>query len=499
MKDQDYMKDSEEKARQLRVDELLDLIRKEARYLEQEENLTMSVQQTPLPLRELPAWQVETEAFPMKAEYHVNEFLVYDDIEFVSNALRGILQREPDESGLDGYTAQLRTHGDPMKYEVLFDLLESDEGRARRVRVLGMRWARWDRKFKTRWWFRNKLVRTIFDISKYRLRNDQLEYSLITDLRQRRAEQKTGSYLAEQHALFDFMRRRERQLAARQTTLDQKLERFRRETLVTRRDLLSQQQRVNVLLDKLRAFGDAAADTGQVQAELATHADDKLDGFYLAFENECRGDAAEIREQLAVYLPRVTAAGQVSSDTPLLDIGSGRGEWLDLLRDQAVPARGVDISKVLVEHCRAQQLDVCLADAIEYLRRQSDHSLGAITSFHVIEHLPFAQLFSLVEECHRVLRPGGVVIFETPNPENVLVGSHTFYHDPTHRNPITPTLIDFLLRHLGFVDIEIERLHPYPPEAQVNGIDPLTERVNGAFCGAQDFAVLATKAAAGPA
>jgi SAM-dependent methyltransferase len=490
------MKDAEENLRQLRVDELLEQIRKEARYLEQEENLTMSVQQAPLPMSDFPVWEAELEAFPMKDEYHVNEFLVYDDIEFVSNAFRGILQREPDESGLDGCTVQLRKHGDPVKYEVLLDLLESEEGRAHQVRIVGMRWARWERSLRSRWWFKNRLMRKIFDISKYRLRDDQQQYSQVTDQRHRRQQQKTSNYLAEQQVLLDYIRQREYQLEAEQGVLGQKMERYRSEALVARSDLITQQQRVNVLLDKLQAFGGSGAETAAVQAELATHADDKLDSFYLAFENECRGDEADIREQLAVYLPRVTAPGRVSTATPLLDIGSGRGEWLGLLRDNDVSARGVDISKVLVDHCRAQQLDVHLADAIEYLREQADNSLGAITSFHVIEHLPFDQLFSLVEECHRVLSPGGVVIYETPNPENVLVGSHTFYHDPTHRNPITPTLIDFLLRHLGFVDIEIERLHPYPPEARVYGMDPLTDRVNGAFCGAQDFAVIGCKPAA---
>jgi O-antigen chain-terminating methyltransferase len=103
-------------------------------------------------------------------------------------------------------------------------------------------------------------------------------------------------------------------------------------------------------------------------------------------------------------------------------------------------------------------------------------------------------LYALVENAHAALAPGGKLIFETPNPENVLVGSHTFYHDPTHRNPITPTLIRFLVEHLGFAEVQIHRLHPYPESSKVYGRDPLTDRVNGAFCSAQDFAVVATKA-----
>jgi len=95
----------------------------------------------------------------------------------------------------------------------------------------------------------------------------------------------------------------------------------------------------------------------------------------------------------------------------------------------------------------------------------------------------------MVQECARVLVKDGSVLFETPNPENVLVGSHTFYHDFTHRNPITPTAISFLLKYHGFVEIDIIRSSPYPDEAKVPGDDPLTARVNGHLCGPQDFAV----------
>ena len=481
-----------EEQQQLRIDELLDLIRREARYLEQEENLLLSAEKTPLPLLELPAWEEDIEAFPMKAEYHVNEFLVYDDIEFVANALRGILQREPDESGLDSYTLQLRRHGESSKLEVLTDLMASAEGKAHKVRVLGIRWMAFEFRNQHKWWFHRRSFLTVYKILKSRLSNDQARYSLLNDIRFRRHYQRVNRYLAGQHQLFDFMRQRERQLEGEQEALNSKLERYRRDMLMARGDLLAQQRRVNVLLDKLQA---PAGDENPAQVELATHTNDKLDAFYLAFENECRGDEAEIREQLGFYLPRVTANRAVTDATPLLDIGSGRGEWLALLRDEAIPARGVDISRVLVEHCRQQALQVELADAIDYLRRQTAGSIGMVTSFHLIEHLPFDRLFALVEECWRVLVPGGAVIFETPNPENLMVGSHTFYHDPTHRNPVTPTLIEFLLRHLGFVDLELPRLHPYPSAARLKGMDPLTERVNGAFCGAQDFAVIGIKPA----
>jgi O-antigen chain-terminating methyltransferase len=147
----------------------------------------------------------------------------------------------------------------------------------------------------------------------------------------------------------------------------------------------------------------------------------------------------------------------------------------------------------MLEHCLSQGLNVVAADAVEWLKAQPEGSLSAVTAFHVLEHLPFAALLELVQAAHRALRAGGIAIFETPNPENVLVGSHTFYHDPTHRHPLTPTLLEFVLNYVGFSRVVIERLNPYPPQAKVPGDGTLVERVNGHFYGPQDFAAIGYK------
>mgnify|MGYP002280347685 CR=1 FL=1 len=166
---------------------------------------------------------------------------------------------------------------------------------------------------------------------------------------------------------------------------------------------------------------------------------------------------------------------------------------LKVLAEAYIEASGVDLSPVMAEHCRGQGLDVVAGDAVAALAERPAESLTVISGFHIIEHLPFAVLYRLFEEVARVLRPDGVFIFETPNPENVLVGSHTFYHDATHGNPLTPTAMRFLAEYHGFQPVEIRRLHPYPPEARVPGSDPLTERVNGHLCGPQDYALIGQK------
>ncbi len=214
----------------------------------------------------------------------------------------------------------------------------------------------------------------------------------------------------------------------------------------------------------------------------------------MAFEDACRGEEAEITARFDPYLDWI---GSIPPDGRVIDLGCGRGEWLRHLQEQGVEPYGVDTNPVMVNHCDEAGLTAQCSDAVTALRSLESGSVAAISAFHLIENLPFTTQVDLVEEAARVVIPGGRILFETPNPENVLVGSHTFYHDPTHRNPITPTYLTFLLEYHGFVEVEIIRLHPYPEVARVKGNDPLTERVNGHLCGPQDFAAIATRGANG--
>ncbi|QTR46384.1 methyltransferase domain-containing protein [Thiothrix litoralis] len=255
---------------------------------------------------------------------------------------------------------------------------------------------------------------------------------------------------------------------------------------LSRQDTLYQQYHLRQLLSEIK--GEMPVVT---PGEATRYLDEYLDAYYIAFEDANRGTLDEIRQKLSIYLPYITRFKEKSGELPLLDIGCGRGEWLGLLQDAGISAYGVDMNGVMVTVGQERGLDVRHEDGLAHLQKLPDHSLSVITSFHVIEHLPFAVLFSVLIEIKRVLIPGGLLILETPNPENVLVGSHTFYHDFTHRNPVTPSALTFLLTYHNFQNIEVLRLHPYPEEAKVPGHDPLTERVNGHLCGPQDFAMIA--------
>jgi O-antigen chain-terminating methyltransferase len=219
----------------------------------------------------------------------------------------------------------------------------------------------------------------------------------------------------------------------------------------------------------------------------------ELDEYYLAFENAHRGSLAEITKKVTPYLAHVAQLPGEILGLPMVDLGCGRGEWMELLREQGFAPQGIDVSPAMVQHCRARGLKVELCGAVQWLTQQPESSCALISGFHIIEHIPFAERLALVKQALRVLAPGGALILETPNPESVLVGSHTFFHDYTHTQPITPTSLQFLLGYQGFVSLKVLRLNPYPAIDRVNDQSLLGERVNGHLYGPQDFSVIGYK------
>jgi O-antigen chain-terminating methyltransferase len=220
-----------------------------------------------------------------------------------------------------------------------------------------------------------------------------------------------------------------------------------------------------------------------------------MDALYAALQDEFRGSRQEIKDGLSVYLPKLTEAGIGSESMPILDVGCGRGEWLELLREHQLHATGIDLNRVVLAICRDRGLPVLEAEAVEHLRSLPEASLGGVTAFHVVEHLALPQLLDLLDAARRALKPGGVAIFETPNPNNVFVGSRNFYLDPTHHHPIPPLLGRFLAEARGFERVEILELHPCPVEhVDTRTAGDVAARFNECFYGPQDYAIIGWKA-----
>lgn len=218
----------------------------------------------------------------------------------------------------------------------------------------------------------------------------------------------------------------------------------------------------------------------------------RLDAFYVSFEDRFRGPRKEIKKRVEFYLPVIRKARAGRPEAPVLDVGCGRGEWLELLKEHKLEASGVDINSAMLAQCRERKLEVAHADAIAHLRTLPEKSLGAVTGFHIIEHLELDVLMDLLAETIRVLVPGGVAIFESPNCKNLVVGATNFNVDPTHRNPVFPETAQFMLSIHGFEKVELKYLAPVEA-ARFEGKSRQATVLNELLYGPQDFAVIGNK------
>lgn len=200
-------------------------------------------------------------------------------------------------------------------------------------------------------------------------------------------------------------------------------------------------------------------------------------GLELVFEEVFRGPEQVIRERVSAYVDDLL---DLPGGAPVLDVGCGRGELLEVLRNAGIRAYGIDTSIDNIATCSAKGLDARHEDARTHLQGIPEATIGAVTAIHVVEHLEVDALIELIELAARAVKPGGMLIFETPNPENVIVGANTFYLDPTHRRPLPPSLLAFLVESRGFGHAEIRRLHRAEQSDGVpvpKGEDPWSEEL----------------------
>lgn len=247
-------------------------------------------------------------------------------------------------------------------------------------------------------------------------------------------------------------------------------------------------QGTNATLQKLEhdAFGEALP-TGEIAQ------------FYTDLENRFRGSREEIKNRFRAYVGALRECGAGTSDRPILDVACGRGEFVELLRDEQWHGTrwsviGIDNNPAQLAECQRYRLPVEQADALAYLRAQPAESLGAVTAMQFVEHVPIATLIALVKEIFRVLKPGGLLIFETPNPENMLVATMTFHYDPTHKKPLPPDFLQFVVDRGGFPSARIERLNgadagQFLPEL----FSAANQRLNHMLYGPRDYAVIGKK------
>jgi SAM-dependent methyltransferase len=263
--------------------------------------------------------------------------------------------------------------------------------------------------------------------------------------------------------------------------------------------LLALRDRVEALSEEVRSLRSAlASPPSRTVAESAARAAE--DSAYVAFENRFRGSQDEVRERLAPYVERFRELA------PIVDLGCGRGEFLEVLRDAGIQGRGVESNAAQVGECRDRGLEVELGDLLGFLKALPDGSVGGIFAAQVAEHLPPAVLQATLREAHRALRPGGLLVLETVNPRSVTAFLEVYNRDLTHERPLHPETLTFLAAAAGFSDVRVEmrtpvdvasRLQAIPteelPPRAVAVLNENLEKLNELLYGPQEYALFATR------
>lgn len=497
--------------------------------------------------------RVETEAglIPISddAHYHVNDLLKYHDKEFVLNAYRAVLKREADKAGYNHYLDALRS-GQYNKIDILAALRYSNEGRERNVPIDGLSLPSTLRRlyripalgyfihmavaiarlpvlvrnysqFEAYTFVqREKLVdsirmvadsvekvagaiktvegsiQTVEESLKTSIKTAENSFRTLTTQQHQQINalfREQHEIIGEQKELFDLINarhalEREAGTGISYGDMEEQVKQLSQRVEDLRTELERQQRAAALLAEMAERFAPDDAALAETR-ELVNEDRHQLDTLYASFEDQFRGDKEEVKARLRYYLPFLKEAGITSR---LLDIGCGRGDWLELLAEEGIEAQAVDTNGVLVERCRRSGLRVVQEDAVRHLRGLPDMSLSAVTAFHVIEHLPFETLVKLLDEIFRVLEPGGLVMLETPSPENLVVAASNFYSDPTHNRPVSAHTLKFILKDRGFDPIRLQFLHPVEG-SPFESADKSLASLHMWFYGPRDYAIIGSK------
>jgi O-antigen chain-terminating methyltransferase len=217
---------------------------------------------------------------------------------------------------------------------------------------------------------------------------------------------------------------------------------------------------------------------------------------YSDFEQRFRGNEQEVKEKLKRYLPIFSTADNI------LDVGCGRGEFLELLHEQGKKAVGIDISESMLRRAAEKSITCKKAAALEYLQQEKDNSCGGIFSAQVIEHLQPDYLRDVVRESYRVLTPNAPIVLETINPLSIFALSNIYFLDITHQKPLHPEYMRYLLESSGFSEVEIvysdelneEKLLEIDPQRQTaTEFNANVDKLNKILFAAPVYAVMGIK------
>ena len=399
-------------------------------------------------------------------EVRLNELLTVHDSAFIENVYQKLLQREPDEAGILYFTEKM-IKSEYSKIDVIGDILASEEGKGKNVRVSKYRFKYYFRKairvvnkIPVVGYLFNLILRIILlprTVKQFYI--DHMYFRMqFEELREvcRQMEWRYNETIAHQKAVYDeAINSLQGQIEGINASFNSEMS-----TLINRMNLME-----------------------ETELDIDSH-------IYVQYENQFRGTRESIKNRLAFYLPYVSQLYPIEN-AHVLDVGCGRGEWLEFLRERGIEAVGVDNNSSMVDYCHSIGLNVNYADCMSFLNDHSSGNYHAITAFQLIEHLRFKTMFHFFKLCYDALLPNGFVIFETPNNDNLLVAASLFHKDPTHVNKLTPDVIKFYLEQAGFTDVETIFLNKrYEPDYPGQWfVDEIVYKINMEL----DFAIVGYK------
>ncbi|MUB63861.1 methyltransferase domain-containing protein [Hungatella hathewayi] len=384
--------------------------------------------------------------FNSNISINCKELLKYNGAEFVDILYRSLLRREPDDNGKQNALVELSS-GKLTKLDLINNILYSDEGKIKYVRVKGL--------VKYNFWAKIKRIIKKIPVLGYFCR---LAKSIILAPRYFRKINTSLSLLEQNlNGCRESVKSLEQLSYAGQMDIKK---------LVSSYEVINNlESQLEHYTEQLKNFVDEQRINEKMQQENAQKQEMLIDQFYLDYNRDLMPDPREeVMEREAVYLPYITEWHQARSKDSLkiLDLGCGECEWIELLEKNGYQVTGIDTNLKVIEkaHSISPDFSIIKANAYEYLCGLEDNSIDLITMFHVIEHMTIFDGYKLIIECKRVLSNGGMLILETPNPLNILTATYYFRLDPTHRFPIPKELLEFTVKEAGLNIKETLMLNP---------------------------------------
>ncbi|PZO61852.1 MAG: hypothetical protein DI635_13955 [Pseudoxanthomonas suwonensis] len=478
--------------------------------------------------------------FGQKPAYSVDELLAYSGSDFIDVAYQAVLRRQPDEAGRRDYLQAIET-GALTKTEVLGELRKSPEGYRAGVPIRGLRLQYLLRRMERRRGGRMlALLASLMRLARKQSSWEAMEARLASrdermlsaaslaldgmreDVARRldsslhalrksigRGEVRAARSMADVSSRQDATEQRLASVESSWASVEVRLSRSEQHAARWMEEMAARFERNEALLESCqaaireesqrRAGYRAYADAVGQHPPVAGASEEDMAMMYARLEEVFRGSEEEIRRRAEIYLPCIAEAAAATRCRRVLDLGCGRGELLALLGGAGYDARGVDLNRLFVEQNRAAGREVVLMDALTALEGCEPDSLAAVSAIHLAEHLSVNHLVRLLDLAFAALRPGGVLILETPNPQNLRTSAYYFYFDPTHRNPLPPPLLAWMVADRGFREARIDLLEDgrfspettrVPPDAVA--ADQVNRFVDWVSV-SPDYAVVATK------